>query len=466
MKEPRPPSEAEQRLKAEVGEMMIRDRALLVQRQPFVGHLAMHLDLVPIFDSRMTTACTDGTRMFMDAEFYRRMDQEERLGVIGHEVWHCALRHFQRKGERDRQKFNFASDVEVDLLLHQAGFKVEILPYDQSWIGKSAEQIYDLMYPGMERFQKDDTHIYPEDLPKGKGSGETRNDDVSEGQDGENGEQDGDGEGDGNGDGSSDGNGEGNGAGIPVSGTGSGSLTQLPRVEHDNVIDPDFQPAFSPDLADDWKDNLKNAVQQEMKHGSKSIGNMPGNIEDLIRDVERTATIDWKRVLLDYVTQIFGGERQWLPPGRRYVWKKLYLPSRARKQTIEIVLAVDTSGSTTEDLPDFLAELRGMADAFGEYKLTIIQCDIKIHAVMEFSNEDPLPENGLQFRGFGGTSFVEPFKYVEKELPEPPTVFIYLTDGFGEAPKKAPEYPVIWCLTGKGQKPADWGLEVRINSGS
>ena len=166
MKELRLPDEAEKKLKTEVGELMVRDRALLLQRQPFVGHLAMHLDLVPIIDSRMTTACTDGTHLFMDAEFYRRMDEEERLGVIGHEVWHCALRHFQRKGERDRQKFNFASDVEVDLLLHRAGFKVEILPYDQSWIGKSAEQIYDLMYPGMERFRKDDTHVYPEDLPE------------------------------------------------------------------------------------------------------------------------------------------------------------------------------------------------------------------------------------------------------------------------------------------------------------
>ena len=48
MKAPRPPSEAEQRLKAEVAEMMVRDRVLLVQRQPFVGHLAMHLDLVPV----------------------------------------------------------------------------------------------------------------------------------------------------------------------------------------------------------------------------------------------------------------------------------------------------------------------------------------------------------------------------------------------------------------------------------
>ena len=477
MKEPRPPSEAEQRLKAEVGELMIRDRALLVQRQPFVGHLAMHLDLVPVIDSRMTTACTDGTRMFMDAEFYRRMDEEERLGVIGHEVWHCALRHFQRKGERDRQKFNFASDVEVDLLLHQAGFKVEILPYDQSWIGKSAEQIYDLMYPGMERFQKDDTHIYPEDLPKEKTAGNKQEGNKTGEQDGNEGGEKDEGESDdaergdeenaqGNDQGSGEGNGRGNGAGVALPGTGTGSLTQLPRVAHDGVIDPDFQPEFSPDLGDDWKDNLKNAVQQEMKRGSKGIGNMPGNIEDLIKEEDRTATVDWKRVLLDYVTQIFGGERQWLPPARRYVWKKLYLPSRARKKTIEIVLAIDTSGSTTEDLPDFLAELRGMANAFGEYKLTIIQCDIKIHSVREFSNEDPLPEEGLRFQGFGGTSFLEPFRYVEKKLTEPPTVFIYLTDGFGEAPKKAPDYPVIWCLTGQGTKPAKWGMEVRISKRS
>ena len=243
---------------------------------------------------------------------------------------------------------------------------------------------------------------------------------------------------------------------------GAGSDVKLPRVEHPGVIDPDFRPEFDADAADDWKDNLRNAAEQEMKRGGKGIGNLPGNVEDLIKDDDRNATVDWKRVLLDYVTQIFGGERQWLPPARRYVWKKLYLPSRARKKSIEIVLAIDTSGSTTEDLPDFLAELRGMANAFGEYKLTVIQCDMKIHSVKEYFNEDPLPETGLRFQGFGGTSFLEPFKYVKEKMPEAPAVFIYLTDGCGEAPEQAPDCPVIWCLTGEGHKPAKWGLEVRI----
>ena len=458
MKRARPPSEEEQKLKAEAGVMMVRDRALLIQRQPFVGSLAMHLELIPVIDGRMTTACTDCRRLFMDAEFYRRMSVEERLGVLGHEVWHCALRHFQRRGNRDRAKFNFASDVEADLLLHRAGFKVEILPYDPSWVGKSAEQIYDLMYPGLERFQKEDKHIYPEDLPRESGKkgklSSPGSQVAAESEDGGNLPGEG-----------SPAAGESSRSGrgaAPGQAGGAGSGVKLPRVGHPGVIDPDFRPEFDADAADDWKDNLRNAVELEMKRGGKGIGNLPGNVEDLIKDDDRNATVDWKRVLLDYVTQIFGGERQWLPPARRYVWKKLYLPSRARKKSIEIVLAIDTSGSTTEDLPDFLAELRGMANAFGEYKLTVIQCDMKIHSVKEYFNEDPLPETGLRFQGFGGTSFLEPFKYVKEKMPEAPAVFIYLTDGCGEAPEQAPDCPVIWCLTGEGHKPAKWGLEVRI----
>ena len=456
IKECRKPNAEEEALKVKVRQMMQADRCRLLETHPFVGHLAMHLDMIPVIDSRMTTATTDGTRMFMDAEFYSKMNEEERLGIIGHEVWHCALRHFQRLGDRDRKKFNFACDVEVDLLLHRDGFKVEVLPHEANWEGKSAEQIYDLMFPGLEQFQKDDEHIFDSDKLPGDTDGENDGENSDGENDSEN-EEEKDSSGQEQNDGSGKSNDE-NGSGrSPITGN-----ADLPSVNHEGVIDPDFQPEREKELAEDWKDHLKNAVQQEMKKGGKGIGNLPGNVEDLIKDEDKIATIDWKKVLLDYVSQLFGGDRQWLPPARRYVWKKLYLPSRAKKQSIEIVLAIDTSGSTTEDLPYFLAELRGMTSAFGEYKLTIIQCDIAIHSVTEYSNDDPLPETGLEFHGFGGTSFLAPFKYVGEQMDEPPTVFIYLTDGYGEAPEKAPDYPVIWCITKGGVKPADWGLEVKI----
>ena len=467
----RAPTEEEQALKSAIREQMVRDRCRLLDRQPFVGKLAMHLDPVPVIDSRLTTACTDGTHLYVDAEFYSRLDPEERLGIIGHEVWHCALRHFQRKGDRDKDRFNYAADVEVDLLLHQDGFKIEMLPFDPDWVGKTAEQIYELMSRGLERFQKDDTHLFPEDQSNESGNTPDQQDEQRENGDLPQ-ENDGDSRDDNdNGDSldTPDGKDSGDDEESPGNGRGTRLRRGLPRVDHGGVIDPDYRPFFSDELEENWKNNLKTAAQQMRKKGGKGgksgvgIGNLPGNVADLIDADADAATVDWKRVLLDFVSQIFGGERQWLPPSRRHVWKMLYLPSRAKKTSIEIVLAVDTSGSTTLDLPDFLTELRGMVNAFGEYKLTIIQCDSCIHSVKEYSNDDPLPAAGLEFHGFGGTSLIPPFQYVKEKMEAPPTVFIYLTDGGGAAPEKAPDYPVIWCLTQNGCQPAPWGLAVWID---
>ena len=238
-----------------------------------------------------------------------------------------------------------------------------------------------------------------------------------------------------------------------------------PDFGNEGVRDPDFTPNVNTDqdeadiLRQKWQENVKKAISRYGVPGFRP-GNLPENLSRIV-DAKHKNTVDWKQLLLDYVSQTFHGEFQWIPPNRRYVWRGIYLPGRAKKKVIEIVLAVDTSGSTTDDLPDFLAELRGMTAAFGEYKITIIQCDTELHSVREYTNDDPLPDD-LSFYGFGGTSLIPPFKYVEEKMYETPTVFIYLTDGYGEAPAQAPDYPVIWCITERGVKPAHWGLEVKI----
>ena len=51
------------------------------------------------------------------------------------------------------------------------------------------------------------------------------------------------------------------------------------------------------------------------------------------------------------------------------------------------------------------------------------------------------------------------------EHPEiEPSCFIYITDGFGPAPDNPPPYPVLWLLTGDGEKPAPWGRELRLRN--
>jgi len=48
---------------------------------------------------------------------------------------------------------------------------------------------------------------------------------------------------------------------------------------------------------------------------------------------------------------------------------------------------------------------------------------------------------------------------------DPPEILLYLTDGFGSAPKNMPPYPVIWGLIEGGVKPVKWGHLINIELG-
>ena len=164
--------------------------------------------------------------------------------------------------------------------------------------------------------------------------------------------------------------------------------------------------------------------------------------------------------LLQFVTSCFGGGRRWLPPNRRYISQGLYLQSY-RDQKIKAVIALDSSGSTTPYLSDFLAELNAIMISFGNYELTVLQCGAAIHSVEKFTPDNPLEPGKVQLQGGGGTNFRPVFEYIDTELPDI-EILLFLTDGYGAIPERQPPYPVIWCLCEGGQKPAQWGYELKI----
>jgi len=112
-------------------------------RQPFVALLAMRLDIVPVVDDRLATACTDGERIFVDARFLHGLSASDRAFVLAHEVWHCAARHHPRRGTREARRWNVAVDQEVNALLRDEGL---MLPrdcvYHREWHGLNAETVY------------------------------------------------------------------------------------------------------------------------------------------------------------------------------------------------------------------------------------------------------------------------------------------------------------------------------------
>ncbi len=480
---------------AAVLKSMEQDRQKLLTRQPFIGLILMNLELVPMPGNRLRTACTDGRRIMMSISFYAKLNLEERLFVMAHEAWHCVLMHGVRYQTRNQHLFNIAADLEIHFILQKEKMKEPfVLPHDPAWDGLSAEEIYEILghkpprkarggnapggnspsNGGYKNLGKESEHIKRQGNgegfdehsfsgggentheEKGKGKGGNKSSEGEEekasaagkggaGTDSQNDsdEQNGNNSG-GNSENSSStaassGNGE-NADGDST--TGENSISETPAWDKQSV---------------EW---MRRIVIQTAQIMERTQGHLPAHIQGIVEKL-RKPELPWRDLLRQFVTSCYGGSRRWLPPERRYVSRRLYLPSY-RDNRMNAVMAIDTSGSTTGDLPQFFAELSSLLNSFGKYDLTVIQCDCTIQHVETFSENKRFSHNyQWESYGHGGTSFIPPFKYVREHRLKP-DIFIYLTDGFSDAPETKPRYPVLWVLTQDGRIPANWGRCIKL----
>ena len=153
-------------------EQLAQDRQQLLLRWPFVGGVVMRMELVPVRDDRLDTACTDGDNIFVDIDFYSKLTKDERLFVLAHEVWHSVLLHFARRQNRDRCLFNIAADLEIHFCLADEKMREPfVLPHDPDWRGLSAEEIYERL-PGFLKNLKQSGKPMGGGMSPSKGDGE------------------------------------------------------------------------------------------------------------------------------------------------------------------------------------------------------------------------------------------------------------------------------------------------------
>ena len=489
----RPPNQKEEAAKKKAAQLLEHDRIRLLMLHPFLGALIMRLNLIATWDSRCSTAGTDGTNIFVHAGYYTELDLDNRIGVLAHCVWHIALCHFLRRGGRNKERFDLACDCEVDFLLKEEKINSPFaLTSDPDWQGLNAESIYEYIpVPVLLNLSEKGggKHIPRSYFPiASPGSGDSDSDADSANHDSDenadanerssSGKQksdncdcNDDGGDSGNRDRNDDGGDSGNrdrNADCDTNNNGkSGWKNQRdlhwePKQEAqfadgntDPVTDPNFQIEFLSNLAEHCREMvLGTAVWVERLQGK-----LPAHLQRLV-EVYRTSQLNWREQLLQFVTSCFGGGRRWLPPNRRYISQGLYLQSY-RDQKLKAVIALDSSGSTTRYLSDFLAELNAIMTSFGNYELTVIQCDAEIHSVEKFTPDNPLEPGKMQLQGGGGTDFRPVFEYIDTELPDI-EILLFLTDGYGVIPERQPPYPVIWCLCEGGEKPTLWGYELKI----
>ena len=85
------PSEEDEGEKKTALQDWTTDRIKLVNWRPFIGALAMNLELIPVVDHRCVTASTDGNRIFFNPYYLNTLTDEQRTTLLAHEIWHCGL---------------------------------------------------------------------------------------------------------------------------------------------------------------------------------------------------------------------------------------------------------------------------------------------------------------------------------------------------------------------------------------
>ena len=111
----------------------------LLRKQPFFGSLVLRLPLRP--DPSRETLATDGHEIRYSPRWVAETDSHLIETAMARVVMACALKHHTRRGERDPERWQMASQLVTHALLRDAGFTLP--PDAEAWEEVSVEQAYD-----------------------------------------------------------------------------------------------------------------------------------------------------------------------------------------------------------------------------------------------------------------------------------------------------------------------------------
>jgi predicted metal-dependent peptidase len=213
--------------------------------------------------------------------------------------------------------------------------------------------------------------------------------------------------------------------------------------------------------------NARNQAQwdTEVQAGisaARAMGKLPLELDRALSAVLEPQ-VDWREQIQSlFARKVGSGTFDWARPHRALITRDIYAPGRSGFGAGTVVVGIDTSGSIGgRELDMFMAEMAGILEDVRPKELVLVWCDAQVHRV-DYA-EEAADLNTIRAKGApggGGTSFIPVFDEIDR-LGLEPEALVYLTDGMGSFPQKAPKYPVIWGNIYKGSK-YPWGDVVDI----
>ena len=382
----------------EAQEALIKARSSLIIGDPFWGVLALKLTL-RMQNEGCDTAATDGNNLYYNEKFIDKLSASERKGLLAHEVGHCVFGHIPRQGNRDPEIWNMACDYPLNRVLLEAGFILPaggLIDHDGEFTNMTAEEIYEKLLE----------HKKQGSLPKGW---------------------------------------------PPNPGKDPWHGKTIWGKMRDPENNPDVDAPTASQLKSEWKIHTAQATEI-----ARQQGHLPGHLIRFMEDMLEPL-VDWRELLWPFASTWAGEEYSWRKPNRAYISEDEYFPSLKEEALGDVVLAIDSSGSTEPDMEQFISEFVDIKNTLQPRRLIIMHCDTEVQKVIEVEKEDELEKEHFEIAGGGGTYFSPVFKEVSKEYSDDIEALVYLTDlecnDFGEAPP----YPVLWVSSRRAKKAPPFG---------
>ena len=305
-------------------------RAQIVLDHPFVASILLRRPLIET-DKVATMAVDQRANIYYNPKFTDTLTVPQLVWGLAHEVFHVVGKHFQRRGNRDQEGWNWAGDAWINETLDRANIGQRI-PDTVDRKG-SADQTVDEIYNS---------------IPKGNSSGS------------------------GSGQGSGDGSMQGDAMGQDFYDNGESPLSESEAKEIEGQINREIA---------------------ESAQAAKMRGKMPGWLQDIVSDIINSK-IPWHSKLERYMVNLVKASYSWTRPNRRYM-PNFYLPSTGTEAAMGcVVYQVDISGSISrQEIAHYNGHVKAIREQCMPEKTIVLYVDTDVHKVEEFGPDDEFQIN-------------------------------------------------------------------------
>jgi predicted metal-dependent peptidase len=195
------------------------------------------------------------------------------------------------------------------------------------------------------------------------------------------------------------------------------------------------------------EETLENFTQKFVSVAEK--GKVPLYLEKVLKGIKNEkGEIPWNLYLKKIMGTLESDKKKTVARRSRRQPNRLDLRGELRGHTARITLAIDISGSISDE--EFEGAIKEVFNIVKTYKheITLIECDTLIRQVYKVKSINSIRQRS---DSRGGTKFTPVIKYVNNTDAN---ILIYFTDGKGEEKlEEMPKgYKILWVISGRGDK--------------